>query len=707
MFRNRTLIPIIAISVALLVPTAAHAYIGPGAGFALISSFLTLLIAFFTAFFAVLTFPFRAVVRHTRRRRSLARSQVRKVILLGLDGLEPTICERLMDEGELPNMKKLMETGTYRRLGTSTPALSPVAWSTFSTGVDSSRHAIYDFLSRDRRTYLPKLSSSEVYGSQKFLRLGPLTIPLGRGGVRMLRKSKTFWKILSEHGVFCSVLRVPITFPVEKVNGVMISGMCVPDLRGSMGSFTYFTSHGVDDKIGGMIINVEKDADGWLSATIPGPVSPIDGKTLELPIRFRPNGAARGASSLEVKVGEETCTVAERTYSPWIRLTFKAAPGIKLNGIVRFYPTRVGDEVGLYMTPIHIDPEKPAMPLSHPSYYSIYLAKLLGPYGTLGLAEDTWALNERVLDEKGFIEQAYLLHDERKKMWFHTLDRLRDGLACIVFDLSDRLQHMFFRYLDDDHPANRGKETSDYRDAVHEMYREMDDLVGRTMEYVDGDTALFVMSDHGFKQFKRGVNVNSWLRDQGLLVMKNGAGEGEYLSSVDWTKTRAYSLGLDGVYINLEGRERDGTVGAGEFEAVKKQIVEGLASLRDEDGTPPVPQGNTSSREAPRPVNHVYDVKNDFTGPYRNEGPDLIIGFSEGYRVSWDCAKGTIVDHIFEDNTKSWSGDHCIDPVLVPGILYSNLRLGEKEPKLMDLGPTVLQLFGVDVPRYMVGKSIL
>ncbi len=690
MSRSGIYVLTVTAAAAILLPSAAHAYIGPGAGFALISSFLTLLIAFFTAFLALLTFPFRAAVRHFRRRRSLKRSKARKVIMLGLDGLEPTICERMMEAGELPNMKRLMETGSYRRLGTSTPALSPVAWSTFATGVDSSRHAIYDFLSRDRRTYLPKLSSSEVYGARKFIRLGPFTIPLGKGGVRMLRKSKTFWKILSEHGIFCSVLRVPITFPVEKVNGVMIAGMCVPDLRGSMGSFTYFTTSAEDEKIGGKIVRVDRaDKNGWMKTKIPGPNSPLDGLVLELPLAFR----ADGSGGLEINVAGETCAVAERTYTPWMRLAFKAAPGVKLNGIVRFYPTRIGDEVGLYMTPIHIDPEKPAMPLSHPSFYSIYLAKLLGPYGTLGLAEDTWALNERILDEKGFIDQAYLLHDERKKMWFHTLDRLRDGMACIVFDLSDRLQHMFFRYLDADHPANRDKDTSEYKDAVYEMYREMDDLVGKTLEYVDDKTALFVMSDHGFKQFRRGVNVNSWLRDQGMLVTLDGSGEGEYLSSADWPKTRAYSIGLDGIYINLEGRERDGAVSTAKFEAVKKQVVDGLMELCDDDGSPA--------------VNHVYDVKNDFTGPYRDEGPDLIVGFSEGYRVSWDCAKGTIAGHVFEDNTKSWSGDHCIDPVLVPGVLYSNWKLSEQDPRLMDLGPTVLDVFGVDIPGYMVGKSVL
>jgi len=689
MSRSRTHILIAAVTAAVIVsPATAHAYIGPGAGFALISSFLTLLIAFFTAFFALLTFPFRAAIRATKRRRSLKRSRVKKVIVLGLDGLEPTICEKMMDDGELPNMKRLMEQGAYRRLGTSTPALSPVAWSTFATGADSSRHAIYDFLSRDRRTYLPKLSSSEVYGGQRFLRLGPIRIPIGKGGVRMLRKSKTFWKILSDHGIFCSVLRVPITFPVEKINGVMIAGMCVPDLRGSMGSFTFFTTSSEAGKIGGQVIEVS-ESNGWLKSAIPGPASPLDGKTLELPLAFRVNGDPKG---LEIKVGNQSISVAEKTYSPWIRLTFKAAPGVKLNGIVRFYPTSVDGEVGLYMTPINIDPEKPVMPITHPSFYSIYLSKLLGPFGTLGLAEDTWAMNERVLGEKGFLDQAYLLHDERKKMWFHSLDRLRDGLLCIVFDLSDRLQHMFFRYLDPEHPANRGKDTSEYKDAVYDMYREMDDLVGRTMEYVDDKTALFVMSDHGFKQFKRGVNINTWLRDRGLLVTKDGAGEGEYLSSVDWKKTKAYSIGLDGIYINLKGRERDGTVDPGDFEAVKKAMSEGLLELRDGD--------------APA-INHVYDVKNDFTGPYRDEGPDLIVGFSEGYRVSWDCAKGTIVDHVFEDNTKSWSGDHCIDPVLVPGILYSNMKVADENPRLMDIGPTVLDLFGVEIPAYMVGKNIL
>ncbi|MDH3198692.1 MAG: alkaline phosphatase family protein, partial [Candidatus Krumholzibacteria bacterium] len=417
---------------ALLLPTAAHAYIGPGAGFALVSSFLTLMIAFFTAFFALLTFPVRALARAWRRRRSLGRAKVKKTILLGIDGLDPDICERMMAAGELPNLSRLSETGSFRRLGTSTPALSPVAWSTFATGADSSRHAMYDFLSRDRRSYLPKLSSSEVYGSQRFWRLGPWRLPRGKSGVRMLRKGRTFWRVLSDHGVFCSVLRVPITFPVERINGVMIAGMCVPDLRGTMGSFTYFTTSSEADRIGGLIVKLSRPGTngGWIETEIPGPDSPITGKTLTLPLTLRPD-TQRG--HLEMRLQGAVHTVRADAYTPWIRLSFKASPGVTLHGIARFRATHIDGDVGLYMTPIHIDPEKPAMPITHPSVFSIYLAKLMGPYGTLGLAEDTWAMNERVIEERAWLDQAWDFHAERERMWFHTLDRLRDGMATIVF----------------------------------------------------------------------------------------------------------------------------------------------------------------------------------------------------------------------------------------------------------------------------------
>jgi predicted AlkP superfamily phosphohydrolase/phosphomutase len=667
----------------------AIAYIGPGAGFALISSFLTLLVAFVTAVLALLIFPFRAIVRRAKRKRRARAPRFKRVIVLGLDGLEPTIVERMMAEGALPNLQRLRERGAYRHIATSTPALSPVAWSTFATGCDASRHAIWDFLSRDRRSYLPRLSSSEVYGKPRFWRLGSLRIPRGGSGVRSLQKSKTFWKVLSEHGVFSSVIRVPITFPAEEIDGVMISGMCVPDLRGTQGSFTYFTTSRIEKgRIGGLVLQVE-ERDGAIATSIPGPKSPFDGETLRIPLTARVD---RAAGTVTLRVDGASHVLREKTYTPWVRLGFRAAPGVTLRGIARFYLTSLGDDVGLYMTPIHIDPESPAMPISHPPVFSTHLAKLNGPYATLGLAEDTWALNEGALDERGWLEQAYGFHEERKRMWFHTLKRLRSGTAVCVFDLPDRLQHMFFRHLEADHPANRGKPASPYTDAVERMYRDCDALVGETMAYVKDGTALFVMSDHGFKTFRRGIDLNAWLVAHGFMHLKPGAGPGEYLESVDWSRTQAYSIGLGSIYVNIRGRERHGIVEKADVAGVKRRIVEGMTELRDVNSTVA--------------VRRIIDVQQTFKGPYTDDGPELIPGFAEGYRESWDCARGIVGAEVFEDNVRAWSGDHCMDPEIVPGVLFANVDLKSESPRLIDMGPTVLDLLGVDVPKYMMGRSI-
>jgi predicted AlkP superfamily phosphohydrolase/phosphomutase len=673
---------------------AAHAYVGPGAGFALVSSFLTLVIAFFTAFLALITLPVRMLWRSLRRRRPPRKARYRKVVVLGLDGLDPLICEKLMAEGELPNFTKLKERGTYRRLGTANPSMSPVAWSSFATGSDASHHGIFDFLTRDRRSYLPMLSSSAVYGETRFLRLGPFSIPYKKGGVRFLRRSVSFWKILSDFGVFSTVLRVPITFPPERINGLILAGMDVPDLRGSMGTFTYYTQSSEADKIGGMVIKLPGDGlpknGNPLKTTLPGPTSPMTGRPLELDMTIRrSNGLA------EISIGGETVRLKEREYSPWVRLTYKAAANVKMTGIVRFYVTQLDGDFGLYVTPIHIDPDKPVMPVSSPAVYSTYLSKLLGPFGTLGLAEDTWAVNERVLDEDAFIKQAYLYHEERRRMWFHTLDKLRKGFACVLFDWSDRLQHMCFRYLDDNHPANDDKDTKKYKDALYNMYRDMDTLVGETLEYEDDNTAVFVISDHGFKTFQRGVNLNSWLRDNGYLTLKEGRdGNADYLTDVDFEKTRAYAVGLGGIYINLKGRERHGVIDPSERQALKDELKAKLFELLD-------------AQRGQKAVSGITDTAHDFKGPYRNEGPDLLIGFSEGYRVSWDCARGLVVPDVFEDNVKSWSGDHCMDPRIVPGILFTNLVIDDESPSLMDMAPTVLDLVGIDTPGHMVGKSLV
>ncbi|MCH2111349.1 MAG: alkaline phosphatase family protein, partial [Planctomycetes bacterium] len=354
--------------------------------------------------------------------------------------------------------------------------------------------------------------------------------------------------------------------------------------------------------------------------------------------------------------------------------------------------------------PIQIDPANPAMPISHPTVYSIYLAKKLGPFATLGLAEDTWALNERVIDEEAFWKQALNIWEERRKQLFDSLKSTKKGSVVCVFDGTDRVSHMFHRYLDPEHPANEGKDKEWGKDKVGEIYSIADDLIGELRGKLKrGRDRLMVISDHGFCQFKRGVNLNAWLRDEGYLVLKKDAPVDEesgkqtsrdWLQDVDWSQTKAFSLGLTGMFINRAARERDGIVQEGEeLVALKKEIQEKLSALKDPS------TGETIFRE-------VFDSEGIFTGPYVFEAPDLFMGYKRGFRNSWDCATGACPVEVFSDNTKSWSGDHCIDPREVPGVLFSEVPVDVENPDLMDMGPTALSLFGVDIPEHMQGRPL-
>ncbi len=678
---------------SLLLPAQAHAYVGPGAGFAVVGSLGILFVTFFLALFAILTWPFRALWRLIRSSRMRRRTSTKKVLILGLDGLDPGLLRTWMDEGHLPNFKKLSEQGEFRKLASSVPPISPVAWSSFATGVDASKHNIFDFLGRDLKSYLPVLSSTDIRPPLKVLKLGKFEIPISKPMVRLLRKSVPFWKILGEHYVPCHVIRVPITFPPEKQpNGALLSAMCVPDLRGTQGSFTFFTT----DKEraaafeGGTIIHVEPQGD-QIASEIPGPPDPLTQKheMLMLPIEVKLDRAAEKA---HFTVGKEKFTLGKREFSEWISLEFKSAIGKAIKGIVRFRVIDFEPHFNLYMTPINLDPEDPAMPISSPGFYAQYLARLIGPYATLGLAEDTWALNERILDEEAFLDYTWLIHDEREKMWFNSLKKNKTGLNLVVFDATDRIQHMFFRYIADKHPANEGKDTERFRTAIFDLYQKADDVLGRTLKYVDKKTTLFVISDHGFKPFKRGINLNSWLMDNGYLASKNGHVD-RYFDGMDWSQTKAYTFGLTGLYINRKGRESQGIVDKDEYEALKAELTKKLTGLKD-----PV-TGETG-------ILHVYDGDEIYKGPYRHNGPDLVIGYNVNYRASWDAAVGIADEKIFEDNIKSWSGDHCMDPLVVPGIFLCNQKIKTEHPSLLDIGPTTLELLGVKRPGYMTGISL-
>ncbi|MEW5901296.1 MAG: alkaline phosphatase family protein [Acidobacteriota bacterium] len=687
---------LVFLGLAFILIGSAQAYIGPGAGFAFLSSFLVLFLTFFLAIFSLLAWPFRFLVRTIRGRKALKGAFIDRVVIIGLDGLDPFLAEKFMAEGKLPYLASLKKEGSYARLQTTTPAISPVAWSSFMTGSEPSKHNIFDFLSRDPKTYLPSLSSAHIGKPKRVLSLGKYALPLSKPEIRGLRKSVPFWKILGEAGIFSTILRVPITFPPEKFRGHLLSGMCAPDLKGSQGTFAFYTSDPakIQRREGGLVIPVEVK-DSRIATYVSGPENSLLKKSEEIRIPLQIT-VDRVKAQVRLEVSGQRFMVKKGQFSPWVRIVFRPGLGTKIKAIARFYVSALDPHFEMYMTPLNIDPEKPALPISHPFIYSIYLSKLLGSFITLGEANDTWSLNEGVLGEAAFLELTYSNHAEWEAMLLNALAKTKRGAVVCVFETTDSIQHMFWRYLDKSHPALRSAPAEMSGDVIEELYKKMDGLVGRVRQRLDSRSALVVMSDHGFKSFRRGVNLNSWLYLNGYLRLKEGKTKSdEWFRDVDWEKTKAYALGLGGLYVNLKGREAKGTVSAGvEAKALQEELIRKLTGLRDE-------------ASAETAITEVYDRDKVYAGPYKGNAPDLVIGYNQGFRASWDSVTGKVNSTVFDNNPKAWSGDHCIDPRHVPGVFFSNQKINTKTPHIMDVAPTVLKLFGLPVPAHMDGRPLV
>ncbi len=693
---------LLAACIVYALASPAEAYIGPGAGFAIASSFLTVLATMALALLGLMLWPINWLIRSIRGRRAFAKARIKRLVILGLDGLEPSLVDRFMGEGKLPNLAKLKETGGFSLLGTVLPPLSPVAWSTFLTGTNPGKHNVYDFLNSDRRTYLPSLSSVLIRPPTKTFKLGKYVFPLNKPEIRLLRKGKPFWHTLGDHGIFSSVIRVPITFPPEKCRGVVLSAMCAPDLRGTQGLFSFYSTRSDDseERTGGEQIRVQREGD-LIRSELVGPDNSVVLGEGPMKIPFEVRIAGERAT---LHIEGDQYDLEPGIYTPWITVNFRAGMGISVQGVCRFMLVRTQPEFELYVMPINIDPEKPAMPISHPVAYSTYLSKRFGSFATLGLAEDTWALNEDLIDDQAFVDQCMFIDSEREQQFFDAIDNTGNGLVVCVFDGTDRLQHMFWRYLEDDHPAHpKNLHPETYKPngserVLEELYMRMDKLVGETMERTvkrDKNTVLMVLSDHGFCSFRRGLDLNAWLIENGYMKLKPDAKPGaQYLAAVDWEHTRAYTQGLAGMFINQKGREAQGIVEPGEeMQKLKDEISAKLTGLRD-------PANDEIA------IRRVFDKEKSYQGPYRATAPDLVIGYNRGYRIAWDTAIGKVTGSVFHDNTKAWSGDHCIDPELIPGVMFCSHKIESESPRLMDLGPTALDLFGIAVPANMDGRPL-
>lgn len=613
----------------------------------------------------------------------------RKLMVIGLDGLDPALVEKYMAEGLLPNLKSLTETGTLGRLATSNPPQSPVAWSCLISGGNPGHHDVFDFVVRDPVTHLPEIGMTQTKKAASGLKeiFAGLTGP----SIQTRRKGGTFWDVLGKNKIKSVILRMPVTFPAEPLEGRLLSGMGTPDIRGTQGVFSYYTTSPIKDQDSrGKLIPVTWDNETIDTEVIGPRLQAGSGqKSITAPMRV----TRKSPTMVHISVGESSFDLKVGEWSPWVRLSFKVNVLSDIRGVCRFHLNTVSPELALFATPVNIDPQKPAMPISFPSEYAKEMFEKVGNFYTQGMPYDTWAMNEGRLTEEQFLEQAYSILEENRAMMKVETARFDKGLLFCYFGITDLVQHMFWRYIDPDHPSKGLSQNPAVRNAIRDVYHRIDDVIGEAVAQVGNDTAVLVVSDHGFGSFRRAAHVNSWLRDHGYLALRGGdkAG-GDFFVNVAWEKTHAYSVGFGGIYLNQFGRESDGIVYKGaEAEQLKKEIIDGLMQWRD-NGHPV--------------VKHVYRREELYHGPYENDGPDLFIGFEAGYRASWQSGLGASPEGLVEDNLRAWTGDHLCDPSLVPGVIASNLKLNASDASLLDISPTILKFFGLAPAGAVEGKPL-
>ena len=662
-----------------------------------------------------------------------------KVVILGFDGVSPGLLEPWVEKGLLPNIQRLMRLGGYRRLETTNPPESPVAWASFAIGGNPGRTGIYDFLRRDPKTYFPEIAIARPV-RPKFL-WG--TVPVSAPRAICRRRGKSFWKLADEQGIRSVVLEAPVSFEPERLEGgYILSGLGVPDLRGTQGTYHYFSNAvGEDDventEMGGKLVNL-RFQDGIARAEIQGPWDPVlserksdarqelaeieerllegdqrpkrldalrqeraelqmkiaklerERPILSTPVKFR----RIGTEALSIEVCGRSLRLAPGQWSKFVEVEFDVTPIVSASGIARFYLESLLPDVRVYMSPINIDPRDPVLPISSPRSFARQLAEKIGLYKTQGWAIDTMAYNEGNLTDEAFLQDVVRTFEFREKMLLHALKDMRFNLFFELFSGTDRVQHLFWRLLDKRHSLFDPILAKRLGEPILDAYRRMDNVIGKVLKILDSDTTLLVLSDHGFHPFRRGLNLNTWLVRNGFMRLastgseqfnlENLFGHGDFWPNVDWERTRAYSLGLGQIYINLAGREGRGVVKPGpEYRAVKNEIIQRLSGLRD-----------ASTGEVA--VRAVYDRDGSYWGPAFDEAPDLQVGMASGYRVSWQSTLGGISSGLFLPNDRRWSGDHCsLDSSICQGVLLSNKAIGSKRPSIMDIAPTALSLLQV------------
>jgi predicted AlkP superfamily phosphohydrolase/phosphomutase len=653
-----------------------------------------------------------------------------KMVILGFDGMDPDLVEQLVRDGKLPNFKRLIDQGGLYPLGTTHSAESPTAWASFATGVNPGKHNIYDFLVRDTATYLPDLGMVRREPARFLFGY----VPIARPKVHSIRGGTSFWVTAGRAGVRSSILTVPVTFPPEEVpNGELLSGLPLPDIRGTMGTFYYFATdlsryEEGNTEMGGILkrLLIENDV---AHTELVGPPNPLvrqqveqirrKGPTLSdqdraelaelqrredvrLPMTVRWNRAKKTAT---VDLGGQSITLQPGRWSKWVDLEFRINFLLRIRGMAQLLLMNADRELQLYISPVNWKPDAPPIPMSYPAGFSGELFDKIGYYRTLGWAEATWPLNEARMDEQTFMDDLYKAFDDRAQVILTRLAANEWDLMVGVIESTDRVQHMMWRLIDPKHPMYDPALAAKFGGAIESVYRRADTFVGEVMDRVDPGTPIMVVSDHGFHSWRKAVNLNTWLVQNGYMTLQGQRpadkklddlfGGGTFWENVDWTRTRAYAMGIGQIYFNLRGRESRGIVSPGaEARDLADELGHRLLTMKDPDDGASI-------------IRSVYKRDDIYSGEFLSNASELQVGMHDGYRVSWQTTLGGSPEGLVYPNMKKWSADHGgYDYATTAGVLIVNRRLTTSTPSIMDVAPTVLKYFGVQVPADIDGKTI-
>ena len=652
-----------------------------------------------------------------------------KLIILGFDGMDPDLVREWTDEGRLPTFKTLAGQGGLYPLQTTHSPESPTAWASFATGVNAGKHNIYDFLVRDTTTYFPDLGMVRREPPKFLFNY----LPTSRPRIISTRGGTSFWVTAGEAGVRSSILTVPVTFPPEDVrNGELLSGLPLPDIRGTMGTFSFYATdlsryEEGNTEMGGILRRLVMDGDVARTELV-GPPNPIvrqqlqairaksplseadrkriaeleAGEDVRLPITIQWNRTAKTAT---VDIAGQSIALEPGKVSRWIDLEFRVNFLIRVHGMAQMLLMNADNELQLYISPVNWKPDEPPVPMSYPEGFAGELFQRLGYYRTLGWAEATWPLNEDRMTEEQFLEDAYRAFDDRAQVILDRIDARKWDVLVGVIETTDRVQHMMWRLRDPKHPMYDAALAAKHGNSIERIYRRADTFVAEVLEHLEPGTRIMIVSDHGFHSWRKAVNLNTWLVQQGYMVVQGQQpgekkledlfGGGEFWENVDWSRTRAYAMGLGQIYFNLRGRESKGIVSPGaEARQLAEQLRANLLTMTD-------------PADGARIIRNVYLRDDIYSGEYIGNAAELQVGMEDGYRVSWQTTLGGSPQGIVYDNMKKWSGDHGgYDFATTAGVLITSTPVTAQSPTIMDIAPTVLKYFDLAIPSYIDGKPL-